>query len=375
MDKAKPDLSPTGVARLVRPELLELLGYEPIEPVDVLAEELGVPADQIVKLDGNENPYGPSPRVREALAKFDLYHIYPDPEQRRVRQALADYLGLDSEHIVVGNGSDELLELIACLFLSPGDVAVNCVPTFGMYAFVSQIRGARVVEVPRREDFGLDLAAVQGAAREGAKVIFLASPNNPTGNTVSAAELEAVLSTGVLVVVDEAYVEFSDRSFVGLVPQQDNLIVLRTFSKWAGLAGLRAGYGVFPKGIAELMLKVKMPYNMNVAAQVAVLASLEDRETLQERVEAIVRERERLLGEVAAVRFLRAFASRANFILCRSQGIDAGELRRRLRQQGIFVRHFSTPLVKDCIRITVGRPEHSERLLAALREIGGSLAP
>jgi histidinol-phosphate aminotransferase len=221
--------------RLVRPELLELLGYEPIEPVDVLAEELGIPADQIVKLDGNENPYGPSPRVKEALADFDLYHLYPDPEQRRVRRALADYLGLDSEHIVVGNGSDELLELIACLFLSPGDAAVNCVPTFGMYPFVSQIRGARVVEVPRREDFGLDVAGVQEAAEKGAKVIFLASPNNPSGNVMSAAELEAVLATGALVVVDEAYVEFSDRSFVGLVPQRDNLIVLRTFSKWAGL--------------------------------------------------------------------------------------------------------------------------------------------
>ena len=371
-DPARTRMDPL---RRVRPELLDLLGYEPIEPVDVLAEELGVPTDQIVKLDGNENPYGPSPRVKEALANFNLYHIYPDPEQRRVRQALADYLGLDSEHIVVGNGSDELLELIACLFLAPGDVAVNCVPTFGMYAFVCQVRGARVIEVPRREDFSLDLAAVQEAAREGAKVIFLASPNNPSGNTMSMAELEAVLSTGLLVVVDEAYVEFSDRSFVGLVPQQDNLIVLRTFSKWAGLAGLRAGYGAFPKGIAELMRKVKMPYNMNVAAQVAVLASLEDAETLRERVEAIVRERERLSGELAALPFLRPFPSRANFILCRIQGIDAGEVRHRLRQQGIFVRHFDAPGVKDCIRITVGKPEHSERLLAALREIGGSLAP
>ena len=375
MSKAKPDLPLTGVTRLVRPELLEFLGYEPIEPVDVLAEELGLPADQIVKLDGNENPYGPSSRVKEALADFDLYHIYPDPEQRRVREALADYLGLSSDYIVVGNGSDELLDLIACLFLAPGDVAVNCVPTFGMYAFVSQIRGARVIEVPRGEDFGLDVAAVQEAAREGAKVVFLASPNNPSGNAISAVELEALLTTGVLVVLDEAYVEFSDRSFVDSVPQQGNLIVLRTFSKWAGLAGLRAGYGVFPKDIAELMRKVKMPYNMNVAAQVAILASLEDRETLQGRVQVLVRERERLLGELAALPFLRVYPSRANFILCRTQGVEAGEVCGLLRQQGIFVRHFDTTAMKDCIRITVGKPEHTDRLLAALREIGGSLAP
>jgi histidinol-phosphate aminotransferase len=374
MRKSKPELSPTGAARLVRPELLDLPGYEPCEPVDVLAEELGLPAEQIVKLDGNENPYGPSPRVKKALADFDLYHIYPDPEQRRMRQALADYLGLSSEHIVVGNGSDELLDLVGCLFLAPGDVVVNCVPTFGMYAFVAQLRGASVVEVPRSEDFGLDLKGVQEAIGEGAKVIFLASPNNPSGNTISASELETLLSTGVLVVVDEAYAEFSAGSFVDLVPRQDNLIVLRTFSKWAGLAGLRAGYGVSPRRITELMLKVKMPYNMNVAAQAAVLASLDDRETLQRRVEAIVRERERLVAGLAAVSFLRPFPSEANFVLCRSQGIDANELRRRLRQQGIFVRHFDTPGVKDCIRITVGKPEHTDRLLAALKEIGGSLA-
>ncbi|MGQ9572529.1 MAG: histidinol-phosphate transaminase [Dehalococcoidia bacterium] len=369
------DPAPTRMEplRLVRPELLELLGYEPIEPVDVLAEELGIPPEQIVKLDGNENPYGPSPRVKEALVNFDLYHIYPDPDQRRVREALADYLDLDGEHIVAGNGSDELLDLIACLFLAPGDGAINCVPTFGMYAFVCQTRGARVLEVPRREDFSLDLAAVREAAGERAKVIFIASPNNPSGNSISMAELKTLLSTGLLVVVDEAYVEFSEGSFVGLVPQQENLIVLRTFSKWAGLAGLRAGYGVFPKGIAELMRKVKMPYNMNVAAQAAVLASLEDRETLQQRVEAIVRERERLFKELATVLFLRPFPSRANFILCRIQGVEAKEVWRRLRQQGIFVRYFDTPGVKDCIRITVGKPEHTDRLLAALREIGGSL--
>src|SRR3972149_4706897 len=207
------------IPRLVRPELLALLGCEPIEPVDVLAEELGIPPEQVLKLDGNENPYGASPRVKDALADFDLYHIYPDPTQRKVREALADYVGVGAEHIVVGSGSDELLELIPRLFLSPGDT---------------------------------------------------------TGNPVSGEELEALLSTGALVVVDEAYAEFCDCSFVELVPRRENLAVLRTFSKWAGLAGLRAGYGIFPAAVAGLLRKVKMPYNVSVAAQVAMLAPLED---------------------------------------------------------------------------------------------------
>jgi histidinol-phosphate aminotransferase len=365
MDKTKAS---GDVTRLVRPELLALLGYEPIEPVDVIAEELGIPPEQVLKLDGNENPYGPSPRVKEALAAFDLYHIYPDPEQRRVREALADYLGVGAEHIVVGNGSDELLELIPRLFLSPGDAVVTAVPTFGVYSFATQVWGGRVVEVPRRQDFGLDLPAMRAASR-GAKLIFLASPNNPTGNPMTAEELEALLSTGALVVVDEAYAEFCDCSFVELVPRRENLAVLRTFSKWAGLAGLRAGYGIFPAAVAELLCKVKMPYNMNVAAQLAMLASLADVALLRERVGLIVRERERLLGELAAIPGLRPFSSEANFILCRIEALDARDVWRRLRCQGIFVRYFDESMVRDCIRISVGRPEDSQRLLAALREI------
>jgi histidinol-phosphate aminotransferase len=366
--QAGDDAVQMGATRLVRPEILALLGYEPIEPIDVLAEELGIRPEQVLKLDGNENPYGPSPRVREALAEFDLYHIYPDPTQRKVREALADYVGVDAGHIVVGNGSDELLELIPRLFLSPGDTTVVAVPTFGVYSFATQVWGGRVVAVPRRPDFGLDLPALCRASKD-AKLVFLASPNNPTGNPVSGEELEALLSTDALVVVDEAYAEFCDCSFVELVPRHENLAVLRTFSKWAGLAGLRAGYGIFPEAVAELLNKVKMPYNVSVAAQIAMLASLEDAALLRERVRLIVRERERLLGELAAIPGLRPFPTQANFILCRIESLDARDVWQRLRRQGIFVRYFDEPMVRDCIRISVGRPEDSERLLTALREI------
>ncbi len=151
--------------RRARPDLLELGPYEPIEPLDVLAQELGIPEEQIVKLDGNENPYGPSPRVREALATFPYYHIYPDPEQRLVRQALADFLGLDMEHIVVGNGSDELLDLIGRAFIAPGDAVVNAPPTFAIYPMVARLAGGRAIDVPRRPDYSLDVAAMAAACR------------------------------------------------------------------------------------------------------------------------------------------------------------------------------------------------------------------
>ena len=286
--------SAADLTRLLRPDLLAMEGYEPIEPTDVLAEALGIPPERVVKLDGNENPYGPSPRALAALADARSYHIYPDPEQRKVRRALAAYLGVDEELLVAGSGSDELIDLVLRATLSPGEGVIDCPPTFGMYSFSTSVCGGRVIAVPRREDFSLDLPGIEEAAGRGAKVIFVASPNNPTGNTVSPREVEALLDLGLLVVVDEAYVEFGGESLVSRVPEQERLVILRTFSKWAGLAGLRAGYGVFPPALASLLLRIKPPYNLNVAAQVAVLASLEDVDLLRERVASLVRERERL---------------------------------------------------------------------------------
>jgi histidinol-phosphate aminotransferase len=363
-----------GLLALARRDLVEMPGYEPVEPLDILASRLGIPEDRIAKLDGNENPYGPSPRVREALAGFTHYHIYPDPEQRRVREAIAEYVGATPEQIVVGNGSDELLDLTGRLFLSPGDRVVNAPPTFGIYEFVTRTYGADVVEAPRREDFALDVDAAERALAAGAKLMFLASPNNPTGNAASAAELERLLAHGAALVVDEAYAEFAGDSFAPLVTQRDNLIVVRTFSKWAGLAGLRAGYGVFPAAVAETIRKIKMPYNMNVAAQAAVLASLEDRAALSENVRKIVGERERMAKALAAFPWLRVYPSRANFLLCQVDGRSATEVQAELRRRGVLVRHFDSTGVRGCLRISVGRPQDTDRLVAALSEIGATVA-
>ncbi len=345
-------------------------GYEPVEPVEEVAAQLGIPEEQIVKLDGNENPYGPSPRVAEALARFPYYHIYPDPEQRRVREAIAGYVGVDPEQVVVGSGSDEPLDLVARLILSPGDAVVSAPPTFGMYPFLARLYSARLIEVPRRQDFGLDLPAMESALNEGAKLLFLASPNNPTGNLLSRQELERLLEGPAVVVVDEAYAEFAGESFIEMIGDRDNLIVVRTFSKWAGLAGLRVGYGVFPKPLADVIRKIKMPYNVNVAAGAAVLASLDDVATLNRRVEAIVAERERLRERLADLPWLQPFPSQANFLLCEVRGVAASDVRDRLRERGILVRYLDMPALRNCLRFSVGKPEHTDRLLEALAEIG-----
>ena len=270
--------------------------------------------------------------------------------------------------------------------IAPGDGVIDCPPTFGMYGFSTRVAGGLVIEVARRDDYSLDIDGVRSAAGE-AKVVFVTSPNNPTGNPLTEAELEVLLVTGLLVVVDEAYVEFAGGGYASLVADRENLVVLRTFSKWAGLAGLRAGYGIMPPALAEVLMQIKPPYTPNVAAEVAMLASLEDRERLMERVRTIVQERERLSRGLGALEFIEVYPSQANFILARLQpglrgdedGPDAprrepGRARAvydQLAQRGIFVRYFDTPRLRDCLRISVGLPDHTDRLLEALQELGG----
>jgi len=226
------------IEKFIRPGLAAMKGYASVEPIEVLEERSG---GKVVKLDGNENPYGCSPGVYQALADCPYYHIYPDSEQRRLRKALEDYTGLSREHIVCGNGSDELIDLVLRLFLQQGDEVINCPPAFGMYPFNTDVCGGRIVDVPRGEDFAIDLGAIKKALTPRTKLIFIASPNNPTGNVISEREVMELVDTEMVVVLDEAYFEFSNITMAKLVPEYPNLIVLRTFSKWAGLAGLRIG--------------------------------------------------------------------------------------------------------------------------------------
>jgi histidinol-phosphate aminotransferase len=362
-----------NIDSLLRPELEAMAGYKAIEPPEQLARRLGIPVERIIKLDGNENPHGPSPKALKALAEYRHYHIYPDPLQRQAREALSLFLGVPAEQIVFGTGSDEIMDLVLRAFLRPGDGVINCPPTFGMYPFLTRVAGARLIEVLRCEDdFSLDLPAIEAMA-DHAKVIFVASPNNPTGNVISGRGLDALLATGLLVVVDEAYVEFADAdSFAGRVAEGVNLVVLRTFSKWAGLAGLRVGYGIFPPSVAEVILKIKQPYNLNVAAQAAMLASLEDIDLLRERVRLLVAEREELSRALTSVSYMQPLPSRANFILCRVEGMDSGRLQEELRQRGIMVRRPDSPMLVDCLRISVGLPEHRRALIEALNAIGST---
>jgi histidinol-phosphate aminotransferase len=363
------------LARLLLPHVAAMEPYTPIVPFEVLSRQLGRAPEQIVKLDANENPYGPHPAVREALAQYPFLHIYPDPEQHELRSALAGYTGLPAENILPGQGADELIDLICRLFVGPGDAIIDCPPTFGMYSFDAGLAGATVVRVPRRDDFSVDVDAVEQTALTSeigtAKLLFLTSPNNPDGSLIAREDLFRLLRLPLLVVVDEAYIEFSglEHSVASWATQHENLIVLRTFSKWAGIAGLRLGYGIFPVWLMPVLWRAKQPYNVNVAATVAGLASLSHRTDIQATVEALVRERERLYGELGRFAFLHPYPSRANFVLCRVVGREAAALKAALAAQGVLVRYYARPGLENFIRVSAGQPADTDALLEALDRI------
>jgi histidinol-phosphate aminotransferase len=339
-------------------------------PFEILSQKLGVPADRIVKVDANENPYGPSPKAIQALAAYPYYHIYPDPNHTLLREALQSYVGVNKDHLLLGTGSDELLDVVMRLFIQPGDAILNFPPTFGMYPFLAGVAGARTVSLARRPDFSLPIDEIERLFQTDAappKMIFVASPNNPDGSALDKTGLLRLLALPAVVVVDQAYVEFGGTDFSAWVPRHANLVVMRTFSKWAGLAGLRVGYGVFPAPLMPHLLKIKQPYNVNAAAQTAVLASLDDLDRLQAHVQAIVRERATLLAGLRAISYLAPYPSQSNFVLNRVLGRNAGELKATLEAQGILVRYYRTPELEDCIRISVGTPEQNARVLEALR--------
>jgi histidinol-phosphate aminotransferase len=361
--------SSAGIEKLIRSHLASFAAYSASTSPETLAGEVDVPVASIIKLDANENPYGCSPRVLQALAGNPCVNIYPDDGQKELRKLLAGYTGVAAEHIVASGGSNQLIDLIVRLFVDSGDEVINCIPTFDVYRFSTEICGGTLINVPRDGNFDVDVKAVKAAITNRTKLIFLAYPNNPSGNLVPERDILEIADTGIPLVVDEAYFEFSGETVVPLVSQSKNVMVLRTFSKWAGLAGLRVGYGIFPPKVADYLMAIKIPYNVNVAAVIAVRESLEDLDYLQGRVKAIIAERERLYSELKKLKWLKPFPSQANFIYCSVLEGSASELHQRLQKKGILVRYFDKPLLKNGIRISVGKPEHTDALIKALRKL------
>lgn len=351
----------------IRPHLRDIEAFAPADPPELQATRAGIPQEQIVRLNANENPYGFSPKVVDAVASVP-YNIYPDPFQRQVRAALSEFTGLPADTIVAGAGSDEIIDLIFRLVIEPGDTIIDSEPTFGMYSFDARVNGARTVMVQRDERFDVDVDAVMRAIDDSAKMIFLCSPNNPTGNVATQEQIEGLLATGLLVIIDEAYWEFSGRTAAPLTRDHENLIVLRTMSKWAGIAGLRIGYGIMSPTLVNHIMDIKQPYNVTTAAEAALMATLEDADYLNGNRDLIVGERERMSELLGRIPGVTPWPSGGNFILCEFAPGRAGEIFDKMARRGIFLRKFGSRRLEDFFRISVGTPSDTDAVIAALQE-------
>lgn len=359
-----------SLADRVKPWIAALDPYVPGKPIEEVERELGLQG--VVKLASNENPLGPSPKAVEAIrAALGGVHRYPDGASFRLRERLAAKLGVGPEQLVFGCGADEVLELVAKSFLGPGDECVFAWPSFAMYPIVTRGMGATPVAVPLDGDLVHDLDAMARAVGERTRVVFVCNPNNPTGTSVGAAAFErfaAALPDDVLLVVDEAYVDFARRpdfpDSLGWVRRRPGTLVVRTFSKSVGLAGLRVGYGIGDPALIGWLERARHPFNVNVLAEVAALAALDDDAHLARTLETNAAGLAYLTRELGALG-IPVWPSEANFLLAKP-GPGAYE---RLLREGVIVRPLGGFGMPEHVRITIGLPEENERLVKALRRI------
>lgn len=357
---------------LANPGVQKLLPYQPGKPIEELERELGI--SNIIKLASNENPLGAGRLAQQAARKAcDSLHLYPDGSGFRLKQALAERLGVTPAMVTLGNGSNDLLELLAHAFLAPGDNAVYSQYGFAVYPLATLSRSAVPVEVPAKL-FGHDLEAMAAAITERTRLVFVANPNNPTGTWFHRTVLESFLAKvpeNVVVVLDEAYFEFveEDRYPDGLdyLARHPNLIVLRTFSKIHGLAALRIGYGISHPALADVLNRVRQPFNCNSVALAAAEAALGDSDHIEDS-KSLNTTGLAQIAEGAGKLGLDYIPSVGNFLAIRL-GDKAAAIYQALLREGVIVRPLAGYSLRDYLRVTVGLPEENERFLAALAKV------
>jgi histidinol-phosphate aminotransferase len=358
--------------RLTRESIEKLVPYPPGKPIEELERELGIAGS--IKLASNENPLGPSPlAVQAILGHVPKLHRYPDGSAFYLKSKLSAMLQLPQEQIIIGNGSNELIELVIRTFLMPGEQVVQAFPTFLVYEKVVAGAGGEIVSVPLR-DFKLDLEAIAGAVSPETKILFLNNPNNPTGSAISHEDMEAFLKgipRHVIVVLDEAYIDFVSDPGVArgldLLDRHTWLVALRTFSKLYGLAGLRIGYGFGSEKVIDYMNRVRQPFNVNTLAQAAATAALDDSEFVSRTLNTVKEGLSYLYYELDQMG-MEYIPTQTNFFLIKVPlgGRDTYE---RLLRQGVIVRSMEAYGLKDYIRINVGLPQENERFVTALRNM------
>ncbi len=325
----------------------------------------------VIKLDANENPFPWPQGLKEEIAGRVKFNRYPDPEARALRQKISGYTGVEAPNIMVGNGSDELIQLLMLAFGGVGTKNVVAVPTFTMYSLATSYTGGDIAEVPLINGDTLDVAGLIEAARdERARLVIICNPNNPTGNSFPLEEIRKVLAgTDKLVVVDEAYFEFSGSSLAGELGRYPNLVILRTFSKAFGMAGLRIGYLMAGTAVINVLQRVRQPYNSNSYSQAAGTLALDYLSQFQAQVREILAERDKLMNYLLGLDLERVYASDANFILFKPKS-GAAEIHAKLLEQNVLIRYMGfLPVVGETLRVSPGLPEENESFITALNAV------
>ena len=361
----------TSIWELANPQLREIDVYEPGKPIEETARELGVDPGAIIKLASNENPLGPSPKAIDAMrAALENAQLYPDGGSFYLREALAARLGFTPGNIILGNGSNEVIEFLGHAFLHRGDDVITSEYAFIAYKLIATLFGARTIEAPS-PDYQQDLEAMLDAITPKTRVIFIANPNNPTGALISQDKIDKFMSRlpeNIIVVFDEAYFEFLDSppDTLQYVREGRNIVVLRTFSKIHGLAGLRIGYGVARSNLIAVLEKTRQPFNVNSIAHAGALAALKD-EAHQHETKRVVDQGRAYLQEQFAAMKLHFVPGAANFIMV--QVDDATTVFRKLLARKIIVRPLKGYQLPEWVRISVGTMEQNKQCIAALKEI------
>jgi histidinol-phosphate aminotransferase len=377
----EPAATAAGDLAALSPEYVRRIApYVGGKPVDELAREYGLAEKDIVKLASNENPRGPSPRVRQAITDAVTgITRYPDGNGFALKTALAARFGVEREQVVLGNGSNDILELSTQAFLRPGDEAVYSQHAFAVYPLATQARGATGVVVPARE-LGHDLDAMLAAITPRTRIVFVANPNNPTGTWLAPDAMKSFVASvprNVLIVLDEAYNEYLPSTHrsdtASWIAEHPNLVISRTFSKAYGLAGLRVGYGLMNIAVADMLNRVRQPFNVNSVAQAAALAALADAEYMDESARLNFAGLEQLMHGLDALG-IGYVPSHGNFLLVRVGG-DAAAVYDRLLRKGVIVRPVANYGLPEHLRVTVGLEEENRRFLSALREAVGRSVP
>ncbi len=355
-----------NITQLFRKDLIDFKPYSTASSLAQISKEIKIPMEQILKLDAGENPYIEKMLSKEILKKT-LFYLYPDPLSIELRKALSKYTKANTDMIACFNGSDEALDFIVRLFVSNQDEVITASPTFPMYEFYTKLSGGKIKMVLRNDDLSINVENILKAVNAKTKIIFIDTPGNPTGAITKISDIEKILKKGVVLVCDEAYFEFCGQTAQGLLNKYPNLIIVRTLSKWTGLAALRVGYVLADPRIIEKLLAIKSPYNVTSVSQNMSIEVLKNPNRFLKELKEMISLRDEFVKRLKQFPNLKVFPTQGAYIVVQPKK-DVKKVQQFLKSKGILVRLVNQPLIENSLRINICRKKEMEAVIEAFKD-------